>query len=416
MNKKAFTLIELIVVITILSILWTIAFISFKWYSTQARDSKRITEISSLNNSLWIYLAKKWTLPEPESSIRVAYGSEEMTIQWEMGENVLSQISASQNFKDPSSLDYYFYSINSSKNWYDVFALLEWDSSYVTSAKASWDKNIFVKWTDVWYVFNSDWTELTWDLDIKWNSGTFQLFTRDWIIFDAKELDLLYLKSNFNDFLVGHWDMSTKNQDWTLKDLSWKWNKWTITWNPVILNWKMVFDGIDDYIEVADSSSLDIPKSITILVKFKSTEDKNAVLLNKRNTEPRKTSSSWNFKISHNLDNNIWFFYQPTTIIDKASYTPHNTFFDNLEHTLVIKNIFNDSNSLVLYNNWNKGNLAWAPWREGGEGVIINANSLVIWAEKDSSNTMRNYFKWEIDEIKIFNIALPENAIIKLSK
>jgi len=33
MNKKAFTLVELIVVITILAILWTIAFISLQGYS-----------------------------------------------------------------------------------------------------------------------------------------------------------------------------------------------------------------------------------------------------------------------------------------------------------------------------------------------------------------------------------------------
>lgn len=36
-NIKAFTLVELIVVITILSILWTIAFISLQWYSSNSR-------------------------------------------------------------------------------------------------------------------------------------------------------------------------------------------------------------------------------------------------------------------------------------------------------------------------------------------------------------------------------------------
>lgn len=48
MSKKAFTLVELIVVITILAILGTIAFISLQGYSAQARDSKRITDVSSL--------------------------------------------------------------------------------------------------------------------------------------------------------------------------------------------------------------------------------------------------------------------------------------------------------------------------------------------------------------------------------
>jgi len=40
-KKKAFTLVELIVVITILTILGTIAFISLQGYSRDARDSTR---------------------------------------------------------------------------------------------------------------------------------------------------------------------------------------------------------------------------------------------------------------------------------------------------------------------------------------------------------------------------------------
>lgn len=40
-NIKAFTLVELIVVITILAILWTIAFISLQWYTRDARSLKK---------------------------------------------------------------------------------------------------------------------------------------------------------------------------------------------------------------------------------------------------------------------------------------------------------------------------------------------------------------------------------------
>ena len=51
-TKKAFTLIELVVVITILAILWTIAFISMEWYSKQARDSKRVSDIHNIKTTL----------------------------------------------------------------------------------------------------------------------------------------------------------------------------------------------------------------------------------------------------------------------------------------------------------------------------------------------------------------------------
>jgi len=55
LNKvKAFTLVELIVVITILAILWIIAFINLQWYSAWPRDSKRLSDINNVLKKLWI--------------------------------------------------------------------------------------------------------------------------------------------------------------------------------------------------------------------------------------------------------------------------------------------------------------------------------------------------------------------------
>jgi len=59
-NKQAFTLVELIVVITILAILWTIAFISLAWYSQDARDSTRISDLSTMKTSLELFHLNAW--------------------------------------------------------------------------------------------------------------------------------------------------------------------------------------------------------------------------------------------------------------------------------------------------------------------------------------------------------------------
>ena len=59
-TKQAFTLVELIVVITILAILWTIAFISLQGYSADARNSKRNNDINSLAGQMNVKVTE-WT-------------------------------------------------------------------------------------------------------------------------------------------------------------------------------------------------------------------------------------------------------------------------------------------------------------------------------------------------------------------
>jgi len=51
-TRKGFTLVELIVVITILAILGSIAFVSLQGYSADARNSKRTSDINSLQNAM----------------------------------------------------------------------------------------------------------------------------------------------------------------------------------------------------------------------------------------------------------------------------------------------------------------------------------------------------------------------------
>lgn len=47
-KKKAFTLVELIVVITILAILGTVSFVSVQGYSQAARNSLRLDNVSKI--------------------------------------------------------------------------------------------------------------------------------------------------------------------------------------------------------------------------------------------------------------------------------------------------------------------------------------------------------------------------------
>lgn len=58
-TKMAFTLVELVIVITILGILWVIAFLSLQWYSESSRDSVRLSDLSNIAEfSDWLTYVK----------------------------------------------------------------------------------------------------------------------------------------------------------------------------------------------------------------------------------------------------------------------------------------------------------------------------------------------------------------------
>jgi len=67
---RAFTLVELIVVITIVWILSTVGFVSYSWYLTWARDSNRISQLVKIGDSLQVYAANK-SLPLPDDYVEV---------------------------------------------------------------------------------------------------------------------------------------------------------------------------------------------------------------------------------------------------------------------------------------------------------------------------------------------------------
>ncbi|MDP2090837.1 MAG: prepilin-type N-terminal cleavage/methylation domain-containing protein, partial [Candidatus Gracilibacteria bacterium] len=70
-KQKAFTLVELIVVITILAILGTIAFISLQGYSQNSRDSVRISDVSRMKTTLELFHLDAGKYPSPTEGLDV---------------------------------------------------------------------------------------------------------------------------------------------------------------------------------------------------------------------------------------------------------------------------------------------------------------------------------------------------------
>ena len=129
-QKQAFTLVELIVVITILAILWTIAFISLQWYSKDARDSIRISDVSNMKTSLELFHLDAGKYPLPDDNQIVDYGTETLWYQWDFLSTVISSLSRSISEvpTDPLTEKKYIFSVANNKNEFEILSLLEGDN------------------------------------------------------------------------------------------------------------------------------------------------------------------------------------------------------------------------------------------------------------------------------------------------
>lgn len=123
-NKNAFTLVELIVVVTILWILATIWFVSYSGYLTGVRDTNRISSLTSISDGLELYRTRR-DLPLPDTSVRVLHSGSTVAYQWYAGTNVLQTIEYSKSWRDPKYDFYFTYYLASNKKSYQLMAFLE---------------------------------------------------------------------------------------------------------------------------------------------------------------------------------------------------------------------------------------------------------------------------------------------------
>lgn len=149
---KWFTLVELIVVITILAILGTIWFISLQWYSRDARNSARTTDISTIEKAISLHRTRWNPLPTPDNSSVVSYGWYALWSQWTYGAESMKKVwSLTTVPVDPASKNEYNFSVSNTWREYQVAWVFEWEFSYTPiwpnqayAAEKTW--KTFIKW------------------------------------------------------------------------------------------------------------------------------------------------------------------------------------------------------------------------------------------------------------------------------
>ena len=303
MNNKAFTLVELIVVITILAVLATIWFISFQWYSVNSRDSVRLSDMANIEKWLSIKVAKAEKLPIPDDKIDITASGIILNYQWYAGQQTLWKIEVHGWWVDPLDQSYYTYSTNLARNQYQILGFFENEEnlSFIHNTYADLSERFpRMKWDELWIILDINTQNpsqnISIDIDVVNTMNEYNLYianeievvTWTWSEVFSKlynnRIDLFQNKnfSQYDTSLIGYWDMETLYSSWWInhiKDLAWNNNHWKCyNYNTHVdcwsnqwaqlsnaVEWKgLFFDWIDDYFEVSELFNEKFPSIWTL--------------------------------------------------------------------------------------------------------------------------------------------------------
>jgi len=166
-KKQAFTLVELIVVITILAILWTIAFLSLQWYWKDSRNSVRFNDLKLIESALELYSQKTWFYPESTLPVAITFTDIEAWTQWTFWDQTFSSVWKLDHLPvDPLTWTEYTYSLLNTKWEYEIAAALEWIVA----------NNVNINLLNKTHAWNLEWTSL-----VIWNYNWNMLTVNDWV-------------------------------------------------------------------------------------------------------------------------------------------------------------------------------------------------------------------------------------------
>lgn len=182
--KKWFTLVELIVVVTILAILSTIWFVAYSWYLSWVRDTNRIAQLKSIYDGLRI-VQSKWQLQLPDDYIEIKSGPNIISYQWYAWENILESIEYSTQWLDPKDGEYFTYSMTKDGKYYSLMTMLENNldetlSPVVVNSQVSavnyLSRTPYIQGKKVWMVLDDTNTPIQENLTIK-DAGFFNVLS-----------------------------------------------------------------------------------------------------------------------------------------------------------------------------------------------------------------------------------------------
>lgn len=128
-KQKAFTLVELIVVVTILAVLATIWFVSYSSYLIGVRDTNRLTQLARISEGLELYRTKN-PLPLPSDSVEVRTNGNIIGYQWYAWANIIEALDLTKGWVDPKDDTYFNYFLTKDRKYFQLMWFLEESTNF----------------------------------------------------------------------------------------------------------------------------------------------------------------------------------------------------------------------------------------------------------------------------------------------
>ncbi len=126
-NKKYwFTLVELVVVMTLITILGTIWYVYFETNLGESRDAKREADMTQIVGLLELYQVWEWNFPKPSNAVNITYSwSAVAWVQWTFWKKVWAAIWFFGEPVDPLFWNEYTYSTTARANEFQIASIKE---------------------------------------------------------------------------------------------------------------------------------------------------------------------------------------------------------------------------------------------------------------------------------------------------